>query len=226
MGHRAAAALLHGQAWLGPVKRLNLALFIDRQDDGMLWWIDVKPNDIQQFGGEPGIVGQLELAYPMRLQTMLAPDALHRTDADADVPGHRRRGPVRGLAGRCGLCRGDHTRLDLGSERWNARRTGLVAEQARHTFDHEPFLPPPHACLARTGAAGDFHRAAAVRAEQHDLGPPDVLLRAVPVRHNGRQSLAVGVGHVDYDTFAHPPDSHGRVSVRIPNRMQASDYIH
>ena len=35
MRHRAAATLLHGQAWLSAVQRLDLALFIDRQHDGV-----------------------------------------------------------------------------------------------------------------------------------------------------------------------------------------------
>jgi hypothetical protein len=51
--HNTAADLFHGQARLASVKRLNLALFIDRQDNGMLWRIDVKPNDIDPFFGEP-----------------------------------------------------------------------------------------------------------------------------------------------------------------------------
>ena len=36
MGHRAGAPLLHRQARLGPIQGLNLALLIDRQDDGMI----------------------------------------------------------------------------------------------------------------------------------------------------------------------------------------------
>jgi hypothetical protein len=52
-----------------------------------------------------------------------------------------------------------------------------------------------------------------------------VLLRAVPVRHDGRQGLAVGVGRLDFDRFSHPPDSHGQVADGIFNRMQTSDYI-
>jgi hypothetical protein len=127
MGHGSAAALFHRQAWLGPVKRLNLALLVDRQDNGMLRRIDIKSNDIEQFGCKPWIVRQLEQAYPVRLQAMLAPDPLHRSDADADVPGHRNRGPVRGLPRRGGLRGGDHTRLNLSPKRRNARGTGLVA---------------------------------------------------------------------------------------------------
>ena len=226
VGHRAAAALFHRQARLGPVKRLNLALFVDRQDNGVRRRSDIKPDDVEQFGSKPRIVGQLEEVYFMRLQAMLAPNALHRTDADANVFGHRNRGPVRGLARCWGLRGGDHARLNLGPKRRNARRTGLVAQQAGHTFGHKSLLPPPDRGLARARAPGEFHGAAAVNGQQDDLRPPDMFLRAVAVHHDHRQGLAVGVGDSNGALFAHPPDSHAQVPRGILNRMQTSDYIH
>jgi hypothetical protein len=88
MRHSAATALLQRQARLGAVKRLDLALFVDRQHDSMRRRIDVEADDLVQFGGELRIVGQLELVRPVRLQAMLAPDALPRTDADTAFFGH------------------------------------------------------------------------------------------------------------------------------------------
>ncbi len=41
----------------------------------------------------------------------------------------------------------------LGSERRNARRTGLITEQTGHACGQEALLPPPDGCLARAGAA-------------------------------------------------------------------------
>ena len=61
VGHCAATSLLHGQPGLGAVERLDLALFVDRQDDGMGGWVDIETDDVAQLGGELGIVGQLEL---------------------------------------------------------------------------------------------------------------------------------------------------------------------
>jgi len=83
MGHRAASAGLQGQAGLGAVKRLDLAFLVDGDDDGMGRRVHVEADDIADLGGELGVVGQLELAPAVGLQTMGAPDALHRTDADA-----------------------------------------------------------------------------------------------------------------------------------------------
>src|SRR5205814_8529230 len=40
VGHGPGAALLHRQAGLSAVERLDLALLIDREDDRMGWWIN------------------------------------------------------------------------------------------------------------------------------------------------------------------------------------------
>ena len=50
VGHGSGAALLHRQAGLGAVERLDLALFVDRQDDGVRRRIDIEPDDVAQLG--------------------------------------------------------------------------------------------------------------------------------------------------------------------------------
>jgi hypothetical protein len=62
VGHGAAASLLQGQPGLGAVERLDLALLVDRQDDGMGRRVEVETDDVAQLGGELRIIGQLELA--------------------------------------------------------------------------------------------------------------------------------------------------------------------
>jgi hypothetical protein len=42
-----ARALLHRQAGLGAVERLDLALLIDRQNNGVVWRTDIEPDGIQ-----------------------------------------------------------------------------------------------------------------------------------------------------------------------------------
>ena len=86
VGHGAEPALLHRQAGLGAVERLDLALLVDRQHDGMGRRIDVEPDDVAQLVDELRVVGELELPTPVRLQPVRAPDALHRAGADADSP--------------------------------------------------------------------------------------------------------------------------------------------
>src|SRR5450756_652180 len=40
--HRSSTARLHRQTGLGAVERLDLAPLINREDDGMGWWIDIE----------------------------------------------------------------------------------------------------------------------------------------------------------------------------------------
>src|SRR6266498_1584733 len=90
VGDGGGPPLLHRQTRLGAVARLNLALLIDRQNDGMVRRIDIEADDVAQLGDELRVIGQLELTHPVGLQAMGAPDALDRTDADPDRFGHGR----------------------------------------------------------------------------------------------------------------------------------------
>jgi hypothetical protein len=65
VGHRSGPALLHGQTRLGAVERLDLALLVDGQDDGVLRRVDIKTDHIAQFFDKLGIGGELELPDPM-----------------------------------------------------------------------------------------------------------------------------------------------------------------
>ena len=49
MGHRPAAPRLDRQAWLGPVKRLYLALFIDAEHHRVRRRVDIQPDDVTQL---------------------------------------------------------------------------------------------------------------------------------------------------------------------------------
>ena len=56
--HGSGATLLQRQSGRCAVKRLNLALFVDRQDDGGCGRIDIEPDAVAQFVDEARIVGQ------------------------------------------------------------------------------------------------------------------------------------------------------------------------
>jgi len=60
MRHRPAAALLHRQPRLGAVEGLDLALFIDRQHQGLVGRIEVEADDILELGDEVRIARELE----------------------------------------------------------------------------------------------------------------------------------------------------------------------
>jgi len=60
VGTRTVAPRLHRQARLGAVERLDLALLVNREADGVGRRIDVEPDDILQLGDELRITRQLE----------------------------------------------------------------------------------------------------------------------------------------------------------------------
>ena len=68
----------------------------------------------------------------------------------------------------------------------------LVAQEAVDPFFGEALLPAPDAGLRLAGPAHDLDRAEAVGREQHDLGPPDMLLRRVAVADDCLQTAAIG----------------------------------
>src|SRR5271154_993482 len=66
--HGSEAALLQRETRLGAIEGLNLALFVDRQHDGVGRRVDIEPDNVAQLGDEVRIVGELELSAPMRLE--------------------------------------------------------------------------------------------------------------------------------------------------------------
>ncbi len=115
---------------------------------------------------------------------------------------------------------------DRRAEWWNARRAGLVAQQAIHAGLHEPLLPAPDGGLSHTRLTHDLGRAIAVRGEQHNPGALDMLLRAVAVADDGEQPLTVAGGDMQADPGAHAPDSHAAPRRGNPFRTLPSGFIH
>src|SRR5258706_9126829 len=72
MGHGAGAALLHRQAWLGTVQRLDLALLIDGQNHGMGRRGDIEGDDVAPPCRGMRGVRELERAGAGRVKTVRA----------------------------------------------------------------------------------------------------------------------------------------------------------
>ena len=226
VGHRPGAALLHRQAGLGAVERLDLALFIDREDDGMGGRIDIETDDVAQLVNEARVGGELELFHPVRLQAVRAPDALDGTRADVDDLRHHGGGPVGRLGGRVGLGERHDAFGDVRSQRRDARGACLIVQEAVVTRLHEAFLPAPHTGLRLAGPAHDLIGANTVRAQQDDLSPPDMLVRGVAIPRERLQTAAIGRLESDGNSGSHAPDSHASSQLGIPSRIQMSDAIH
>jgi hypothetical protein len=65
-------------------------------------------------------------------------------------------------------------------------------QQALDALSHEAFLPAPDGLFADAGRAHGLHRAQAFGRGRHDLGAPDIHLRAVTVAEDRPQALAIG----------------------------------
>ena len=226
MRHRARASRLHRQPGLGAVERLDLALLVNRQDNGVRRRIDIKADDVPQLGNELRVTRQLELPDPVGLKPVRPPDALYRADADADRLGHRRRRPMCRLVARRTQRQRDDAVSDFPAERRNARGSRLVPQQPLDTLVHEALLPTPNRCLALAGAAHDLDRAETIPAQKDDPCPPHVFLPAVPVRNDRFETSTVGGTHIDDDSWPHAPDSHTTCPARIPRGIQTSNFIH
>ena len=84
----------------------------------------------------------------------------------------------------------------------------------------------PHIALYEAGLPFDLIRADGSRCQKDDPCPPNVLLRAVPVRGDRFQTSTIRGTDINGDSSAHSPDSHiGQIS-GIHRGRHMSDFIH
>ena len=136
---------------------------------------------------------------------------------DARRPGHRCAGPVRGLAWRRGERQADDALGDRGVELGDARWPRLVAQKALETFRGEALLPAPDAGLGLGRLAHDRARAQALDRQEHDLRPPDVLLRRVSLFNESVKPIEIGGRDGKRNAGSHPPNFARRDPARNPS---------
>ena len=76
--HRAGAALLHGQAGLGAIERLDLVLCIDAIDASLRRRVQLQTHSILQILEALGVGGEFEALHPVGLEPVCTPDAADR----------------------------------------------------------------------------------------------------------------------------------------------------
>lgn len=226
MGHGSEPTPLHRQAGLGAVERLDLALLVNRQHDGMGRRIDIETDDVAQLVDELRIVGELELSPAVRCEAVRLPDAAHRAGADAGGTCHGVRRPVRRLARRVGQRQRHHALGHIRPEWGDARGARLVTQQAINAFFGEARLPAPHAGLGRACLPHDLDGADTVGAQQDDTGTPDVFLRAVAVGGYRHEPGAIRRRYGERYSGAHATDSHTLKPMGIPARILVSGGYH
>jgi hypothetical protein len=68
----------HGKTRLRSIQGLDLALFIDTEDNGVIGWVEIEADDISDLLDEEWISGDLEVFLTMRLESKGLPDSLNR----------------------------------------------------------------------------------------------------------------------------------------------------
>src|SRR5215831_4857737 len=207
-----SAPLLHRQSRLGAVEGLDLALLVNRQDHRVVWWIDVEAHYLLELGCKLRIIGELKVAYAMWPKTMRTPYPLHRADAYPNRLGHRRARPVTGSRRRAGQRQGYDAHGYCRIKGRDARPARLVAPKTGQPFIAKPFLPSPDHGLSLARGTHDLGSATSLRRQENNLSSPNVLLRAVAVRHHRFEGAAVGGSKMEIRSFVHSGDSHMRVS--------------
>lgn len=89
---------LERQHELRVIQRLDLSFFINRQHQGVVGWIQVKPDDIDYVVCKVRVVADLERFQPMRLEIGSSPHLRDLSGADPCVLGHQLQAPVGSLA--------------------------------------------------------------------------------------------------------------------------------
>jgi hypothetical protein len=201
----AGLARFQRQAGLGAVEGLDLALFVDREDQAVGRRVDVQPDDLAQLLDERRIVRALEGPKTVRLEVVLGPDPLHRAEGDAGLLGHRPAGPMGGFAGRLGTSHRHHSRDRVGRQRCRSRRPRLVAQQAVHALLGEPPLPAPHRRPADAGAPGHLRHRQPLRRQQHDPCPLHVLVAVVAIPDDCLEPGPIVVAHDHRNLLCHVP---------------------
>jgi hypothetical protein len=97
VGHGGTASGFERSSQLRAIKRLDLALLVVGQDNGLRRGIEVETHHVDQLVAKMWIARPLDAANPVRLEVVRAPNALHRGERDASSPRHRPAGPRRNL---------------------------------------------------------------------------------------------------------------------------------
>lgn len=191
VGHRPGAALLHRQTRLGAVGRLDLALLINREDDGVGGRIDIETDDVPELLDKLRILRQFERPDAVRRELVSFQDALHRTQAHSGSLGKFPARPVGALARRRPQGQIDHPLNGGGRQRGLTRLARLVAQPPFDALRDEPRLPGPHYRIRFPAPAHDLGGAAAVGGGKDNLGTPHVLLRGAAIRNDRLEPEAI-----------------------------------
>ncbi len=199
-----ALAGLERQPRLCAVERLDLTFLVDRQHDRVARRRHVKPDHVVELGGEARIGRALEGANAVGLETVRAPDPLHRGQRQATHGRHGATGPVRGFTGRLARERALQHGLHLVLRcRGLAGRSRLVAQQAIQALLGEALLPAPDRRTTDADLSGHRQHGQAFVRQQHDPCTENMGERSTAVVDDPAQRVAGLRGQHKGDSLGH-----------------------
>ena len=177
VGHGAGSAGFHRQAGLRSRQRLDLALFVDTEDQGLFGRIHVEPDDVGELLEKPRVRRQLEGTDAVRLQPVRLPNPMNRRRTQPLRSGHGTQTPV-GRPRRRGVQRRFHDLLLAGrGDLALAPAARGIAGQGVGPPTRKPAAPQPHRILARGELVSDVLARQTVSREHHDPAPQHHALR-------------------------------------------------
>ena len=166
----------HGQHRLSTIQRLHLGFLVDAQHQGVVRRIEVEADDIADLFDEEGLIGDLEVALPMRLHAKQIEPALDRALGYAGFLGHRAHAPMRAI-GRLGLQRSMDDFGDSFIIMGSGPTAFQVIVQPLDAVIEVTLVPFSDGVLVQTQALGNGGVGFALGAGQNDLCAPDQSMR-------------------------------------------------
>ena len=155
MRHRSTAAFLQRETGLGSVEGLDLAFFVQTQNQRLVWRIQIQPYDIAQLLNELFVAAEFEGADQVRLQVVLLPDPTDGRFTQILYLGHSPSAPMRRIR-RLGVeSRFDHGFNFPPRDFRNATRPWRVFFQAGQSQSQKPLSPQLHGGARDPQFAGD-----------------------------------------------------------------------
>jgi len=177
MRHRAAAAFLHRQPRLRSVERLDLAFFVDTQNQGFFRRIQIQTHDITQLFDKTFVSAEFERFDPMGLQVVLFPDPSNGCFADILRCRHRPRAPMSRL-GRFGVKRSFDHNFDfiMSYPRKPTRSRGILL-QACNAKSQKSLTPQLNRRPRNSQTLGDLLALCSLRRQTNNLSSLDQTQR-------------------------------------------------
>src|SRR6266496_4285500 len=205
-----APVLSGGEAWadrqdrLCSIQRLNLRFLINAEHQSLFWRVQIEPDDVRHLAIKLRVRAELEGFHPMRLESMLLPDPVHRHVADLQLPRQTARAPVRRRFGRSHRCRHDP---GLVGRRYPPRTAAAMpCVKSRNPFGEEASSPLAHGHLRDPKPLRHRPNTDSVGARQDHPSPFGDLLRRRGSPHPALQNPPVTHrqmklrSHISHDT--------------------------